>query len=54
MAPTPILVPISPATDDMLTIAPRPCASIWRISYFMHRNTPVRLIASTSSQTVSS
>ena len=32
-----------PAADEMLTIAPpRPCATNWRSSCCMHRNTPVR------------
>jgi len=44
-------VPIRPATDDMLTMAPpAPCLSICWISYFMQRKTPVRLMAMTSSQ----
>ena len=37
--------PTSPAADAVLTMAPPPCPSIWRTSYFMHSHTPVTLTA---------
>ena len=44
---------MSPATDDMFTIAPPPDFSMCGISYFIDRNTPFRLTSMTSSQTCS-
>jgi len=38
------LKPLTPAPEAVFTIAPPPCLSISGISYFMHRNTPPRLI----------
>jgi hypothetical protein len=35
--------------DELFTIAPRPCVSIWGISYFMHNHTPARLVRMTRS-----
>src|SRR5947208_4192312 len=35
-------MPMIPAPEEVLTIAPPPCLSIRVISYFMHRNTPRR------------
>ena len=40
---------ITPAPDEVLTMAPPPCSTMCAISCFMHRNTPVRLTAITRS-----
>src|SRR2546429_504897 len=52
-APAPA-APMSPATDDMLTMAPAPpCLSICGISYFMQSQVPLRLILMTESHSCS-
>ena len=43
-------MPTRPPSDEQLTIAPLPCARIWRSSCFMHAQTPRRLIALTRSK----
>src|SRR4029453_14294176 len=40
----------NPIIEAVLTMVPPPCLSIWRISYFMHNHTPLRLIPRTRSQ----
>jgi hypothetical protein len=42
-------MPIRPAIEEQLTMAPLPCLRIWRSSYFMQFHTPRRLIAITRS-----
>ena len=42
-----------PTTDDMLTMTPPPCLSICGIAYFMHNQTPVRLVRMVRSQSSS-
>ena len=42
--------PASPATKAVLTMAPAPVLSIWRISCFMHGKTPLRSTAMTLSK----
>src|SRR5207244_2911845 len=49
-------MPMIPAPEEVLTIAPPPCLSIRGISYFMHRKTPRRsmlMIRSHSSSSTS-
>ncbi len=45
--------PESPPTDAVLTIAPPPARRIAGISYFIDRNTPLRLTPITASQSSS-
>src|SRR5438067_12169121 len=39
------LMPMTPAPEEVFTIAPPPCLRISGISYFMHRKTPRRLVS---------
>jgi hypothetical protein len=49
----PTAPPTRPAIEDMFTMVPLPCFRICCSSYFMDRNTPVRLMAMISFQVVS-
>ena len=46
-------MPLTPAPEEVLTIAPPPCLSIKGISCFMDRNTPRRLTSTIRSHSSS-
>src|SRR5215210_279115 len=46
-------MPLTPAPEEVFTIAPPPCSSIRGTSYFMHKNTPRRLMATIRSHSSS-